>query len=198
MLAEESMRLELLKILCPLLLLGVSASAAPLTWTLDGEFFGAAVSGSFVYDSDLNIYSSIRINTAEDPDKINFSFLRGAASYTFLNPLLPAGPTGASFVTTNAADLTGTPNVDLSYYIDFGLNPAALTNAGGVIIFRGEETDWFRSPPERFGEGTLTAFAGSSVPEPATVISLALGIAMLGAARLRVLSPIGPKDSPRP
>jgi hypothetical protein len=63
---EASMRRVLRAILPVLVLLTAqTASAVPIQWTLDGVTFidGGTASGSFVFDADLSIYSSINTST---------------------------------------------------------------------------------------------------------------------------------------
>jgi hypothetical protein len=63
------MRVALVPSLCALAMfwaLAGSASAAPVTWTLNGVTFqdGATASGSFVYDATTNTYSNVNITTS--------------------------------------------------------------------------------------------------------------------------------------
>jgi hypothetical protein len=110
------------KISALFVLLSVGAYAGPITWTLQGITFadGGTASGSFAYDATANVYSAINITTTTG------SQITGA-TYSFLDPAnIPFdGPSELFVVTSNAANLSGTP------LLDFYWSPV-LTNAGGT------------------------------------------------------------------
>ncbi len=100
-------------------LLASAASAGPITWAVNGAFDdGGAISGSFIYNADLNLYSSIDVTTTAGSTL-------GGAHYTLSNPCCTPLSSFLLFVTTTG-DLTGTPV--LSVYLD-----GPMTDAGGTI-----------------------------------------------------------------
>ena len=112
-------RSRILEILAVGVLLAASASADQLTWDITGHFGdGGTISGSFVYDADLNQFSSIDVTTSAG------SVLSGAL-YTLHDPSYTPTPDFLLFATTTG-DLTGTP------VLSAGL-VSAMTDAGGTI-----------------------------------------------------------------
>lgn len=117
-----------------LLLLAGQAAAAPVTWTLDSVTFdgGGTLSGSFVYDADINTYSDISI----------VSNFWGPSTYTGENqvfsdvlafpipdvnaPLTDFSDTGMTLAALHYS--FGTYQKELT--LVFG---AALTDAGGTV-----------------------------------------------------------------
>jgi hypothetical protein len=97
----------------------VSAFSSPVTWTLGGVTFddGGTASGSFVYDANTGLYSSINITTTTGTTRTGVTYHFGSTSV--------AGPTFNLNLTVGSGDLTGTPALFLVF-----TNP--LTNAGGT------------------------------------------------------------------
>jgi hypothetical protein len=160
-----------------------SASASPLLWTLQGVTFGdgGTASGSFVYDSTTNTYSSINISviaTATYP----------AATFLFLAPGFLPFDTASNFYTvdSNAAILSGAHLLAVNF-----VNP--LTSAGG--------TDAILLPNGGIKSACLTAdcssylpqlaadfvnhgsVVASSTPEPATLLLISFGLFAIAARR---------------
>jgi hypothetical protein len=139
-----------------LLLLGgvlcvANANAAPVRWTLSSDVLftdDGVASGSFEYDADTGLYSSIDIITTPGN-------LFGGATYLFVDAASPfLSPTQVEAVTSTAADLTGTPVLALV----FG---APLTDAGGTISI------------EDLGEGTCnvaTCYGGTPIRSNLTIV----------------------------
>jgi hypothetical protein len=167
----------ILGILTAGILLTASASANQVTWDITGQFDdGGTISGSFVYDADLNQFSSIDVTTSAG------SVLSGAL-YTLPDPCCISAANFLLFVTATG-DLTGTP-----VFSDFLVSP--MTDAGGTI-------DLATSGPLFSEESCANPICGgpagpersvisgdvSSVPEPNTFL-LVLPLCVLMAALLR-------------
>lgn len=159
--------------------LGASASAAPLTWTLDNVVFddGGTVTGSFIYDADTNTYSGISLQTAGGP-------ITGASGYqlTWLGgSTQPSFPYSRSAFGFTAADFSAMVARDV--YDEFGMYQfthhqypqlklrfvSGLTNAGGTVaLVPGSQYD---------GNTTLTGIAGSAgfgclgIPNPCLIVT---------------------------
>jgi hypothetical protein len=162
-----------------------SASAIPVRWTLSGVTFtdGGTASGSFVYDADLNAYSSVSITTTAG------SVLLTGATLQFVAPGLT--PTSGQVLTTasSTADLTGARAFALFF-------STALTNAGGsVTLLTSQEASCANatcaSPasPSRFTNAGSVGGAAVTFPVPAlsplALLSTALLLAAAGFAALR-------------
>ena len=156
------------------LLCAGSASAVPITWSLQGVRFsdGGAASGSFVYDATVNLYSSINIVTTTGS-------VRTGAIYLFVNPnAFISTAINLAAVTKNSGDLTGTPWFDSLFL-------APLTNAGGTVgidtMHGGGEASC--APPNCIGttepNRSFAAGAVTSAPEPSTILLFALGLGVL-------------------
>lgn len=169
------------------LLCAGSASAVPITWSLQGVRFsdGGAASGSFVYDATVNLYSSINIVTTTGS-------VRTGAIYLFVNPnAFISTAINLAAVTKNSGDLTGTPWFDSLFL-------APLTNAGGTVgidtMHGGGEASC--APPNCIGttepNRSFAAGAVTSAPEPSTILLLALGLGVLPS-----LATLAPPNSRR-
>jgi hypothetical protein len=106
------------------LLFGFSAQAAPVTWTLEGVVFddGGTAFGSFIYDADFNVYSSVNITTTAGTDLAGDTYQYPNGVFT--NPL--------SLVATSqdVPNLTNVPAIGL-FFSD------GLTNSGGALSLIG-------------------------------------------------------------
>ena len=158
------------------LIVGASQSfAAPITWTLVDVVFddGGVATGSFTYDADFNLFTSIAITTS-------LGSLPGA-TYDTPHPLaieiflffLRAG---------DGPDYTNDP------FLDFQLS-ANMTNAGGIIPIRvGYESMCANSPCDAAFSGGRVTVQGSlvetSIPEPSTLaLAILPAVAMLLSRR---------------
>lgn len=161
-----------------LFLLGLSnlAHAIPIKWTLDGMLFqGGTVTGSFIYDADLDVFSSSSlISSVGSPS--------GGLVFTDY--------VGDSFAGMNfqQAGVLGLPTIGLSLR---DIMKADLTNAGGILgINTGSSQSFAEYNCSSFpcnGNGTnvsnwkssyvntLTGVA-VSVPEPETLALFGLGL----------------------
>lgn len=157
-------------------LMSVCACANQITWTLEGVTFtdGGTASGSFVFDANLDAYSSINIVTT------NGSVFTGS-DYTFPDPANApfTGPSELFMVTSNAANLTGTPFLDFIW-------TSNLTNAGGTDGFSTSGESSCTSPTcssidqtnvRLINGGSITS---ATVPEPASFLLLGSALAAVG------------------
>jgi hypothetical protein len=172
------MRLRALELLVFAVLVAASpASAGLLTWTVNGATFddGGVLSGSFAYDADTNMFSSVSLTTTDGSSRSGAIYI---ASNMCCSPLAPDANT-LLFVTAASGDLTGTPGM----VIDL-LSP--MTNAGGTIdletvgLFRQEgpctnaNCTGILSASNRF----LTAGSITAAPEPSAWLLTAVPLAV--------------------
>ena len=149
-----------------------SALAAPITWTLVDvtSSDGGSFTGSFVFDADTDVYSSVLITHV--PDVVEPS----ALTFSTLNP--------STDLVLNL--LNGPPDPDggigrHSLTLDFA---APLTDAGGDINVTGLATYFTGLRHQTIDSGTVDA-VGVTVPEPSTWAMMLLGFAGLGFAGWR-------------
>ncbi len=98
----------------------LAATAIPVHWTVEGVVFedGGTASGSFTYDADFNLYSSISLDTT-DGAWLSGNSYHATAAYLF-------GHIGVVFVPTPGSDVAGTQFLQLGFTIP-------LSNAGGLV-----------------------------------------------------------------
>jgi hypothetical protein len=159
------------------------ASAAPLTWNVNGTFAdGGVLSGSFTFDADTNSIPTWNISvsggdTATFPD---FTYTTGIVPAGFNNFLAPEEQ--FSFYDPNSTRVLILASV------------APLTNAGGVVGMLGfvDESNFsgecFNCTPSRFlVRGGSFASVGTDTPEPATWSLISAGgvFLLLGRRRRR-------------
>ena len=94
----------------------IASAAHPLTWYLSGVQFAGGVtgSGSFVYDADTNVFSSINLTVGTD-------------TFVALHPTFASSATVIRLVTVASGSLNNTP------YLVLNPSGGSLTNAGGTI-----------------------------------------------------------------
>ena len=167
------------------LLWAQSAQAVPILWTLEDVTFldGGAASGSFIFDADFSLYSSIGVSTTAGS-----TVLSGASSdaeHTFYvgSPQF--------LVMIDGPVAPGTRVLQLPFVV-------ALSNAGGTVtlggLFNFGEGSCGAAPcqdvsallPFRYlAEGRVVGnpVAVSPVPEPSTLLLVTAGLAAARARR---------------
>jgi hypothetical protein len=168
--------------------LGVVAAAAanaePLTWTLvDVTSLGSSITGSFVYNANTDVFSSIDITTSGGT-VIPSETWTNKASFGSFNCCL-------ALVDTSSSNETGANTLNLVW------TPAFMTDAGGKIpiSFTQQGTcnvpncsGFFPYPGEPANNYDVTGYIYApvtEVPEPSTYGLMAIGALALMGAGLR-------------
>ena len=175
------------------------AQAASLTWTFQNTVFedGATLNGSFDYDADTNRYGNFNFSIAGGSILPDFTYQGGLCSQVTSNPrtCIPdetQSPEQVHFVYSNYRN----PN-DFEERVFFLGFSQLLTNQGGTVsipadswgeVFgqRGENDELPSGPIRVITRGEVVAQPpGAAVPEPTTMVGLALAGGGLAYARRR-------------
>jgi hypothetical protein len=169
------------------LLWAQTAQAVPILWTLENVTFldGGAASGSFIFDADSSLYSSISVSTTAGATVLS------AASYDAEHTFYVGNPQFLVMVDSPVAP--GTRVLQLPFV-------EALSNAGGTValggLFNFGEGSCGEPPcqdvtvllPFRYiadGQVVGTPVPVSPVPEPSTLLLVAVGLAAARAGKYR-------------
>jgi hypothetical protein len=161
-----------------------SAQATPVTWTVDAQFEdGAFLTGTFMYDEDLNIYTNSDLVTTTGSIE--------GRTYTLASTTL-----GTATVLSLPSD--GNTPPDFSDWADRNIMVlefnSALTNEGGVISIVSGSSPFDSSFEGPMGVGSFPSIPEirlvasgtvSAVPIPAAVWLFGSGLAGLGWMRRR-------------
>ena len=166
-------------VLVLLMLAPVSAYAIPVNWTFDNAVFddNGTIIGSFVYDADINDYSSFNITTTAGTSFGGTTYtddtvIFGSAGTLFFPDSTTADLTGASalslFFTGGLSNLGGTRNLLILAGVSAGSREGTCdtSDCGSVTGFRGLES------------GSVIGTPVSPVPVPAAV--WLFGTALIG------------------
>jgi len=157
-----------------------AASANPVTWTLQDWVFddGGTASGSFVFDADTGVYSSINIITTAGSTLSGDSYGVPFPPYGGNEEIMLAVPEAL-------ADLTGSLVLAVTW-------ADLLTNAGGSVYadlmeslvaeFICLDATCFKVDSARF---LVSGFITSEVPLPAALPLFAAGLAGVASLRRR-------------
>ncbi len=184
--------------------LALSASAAPITWTLSGVTLGGGItaSGSFTFNADAGTacsgattpcgtYSNVDITTTAGGGFGAATFLYTCGQDVATCNGFSPDSTEALFLTSNASNQIGLLGIDF-FFTALGVKPpAGLTDAGGTIdvsnssLSVGAVIEGLCSNPacSPLGSQEFSTAGLVSSPEPSSALLLGASLAVLGLAR---------------
>ena len=150
-----------------------SAHAAPIVWTLSNVEFddGRSVTGSFAFDADTTTYSLITLNVS------------GLLVGTF-DAIAPSATDSLAYFLRSGDG----PDFTNDFVVRFSL-ANAMTNAGGLINLNlpgsgmGLSTVADGSADSPFSFGISGSISAAEIPEPSTLLLVALGLMSLRVAK---------------
>ncbi|HQQ77511.1 MAG TPA: IPTL-CTERM sorting domain-containing protein [Thermoanaerobaculia bacterium] len=171
-------------LLLALCFLSGNADAIPVVWQLNGVTFadGGTASGSFVYDSSTNTYSSVNITTTPG------TVLATGATFLFVSP--GVSPTSSGFLAgaSNVPNLTGTRAFALFFASPLSSNGGLVNLSSGLEASCANATCGSPAAPSRStNAGSVNGTATSPIPTLSAWALLATGLllAAAGFAALR-------------
>jgi hypothetical protein len=201
-----------MRITCTLLALvtlAMAASASPVIWTLSGVTLsdGVAVNGSFTFNADTptactggttpcGTYSNVNITTTTGGGLTAATFLDVCGTDVPTCTGVSPDSTEVLFLTSNAADQTGSLAIAFFFTGVGGAPPAGLTDAGGIIdvsnssgsVGAVNEAPCGNSAcgsPSAPSYASTAGFVEAAVPEPSSAMLVGMSLAGLGLAGLR-------------